>query len=34
VHRIDGRELPGAPGPVTTKAMRVFAERAADDLDP
>ncbi|PRH76231.1 4-amino-4-deoxychorismate lyase [Streptomyces solincola] len=28
VHRIDGRELPGAPGPVTAKAMRVFAERA------
>ncbi|MFD7861059.1 aminotransferase class IV [Streptomyces sp. NPDC057682] len=34
VHRIDGRELPGAPGPVTAKAMRVFEERAADDLDP
>lgn len=34
VHRIDGRELPGAPGPVTAKAMRVFDERAADDLDP
>ncbi|MFE9609365.1 aminotransferase class IV [Streptomyces sp. NPDC006012] len=34
VHRIDGRELPGAPGPVTAKAMRIFAERAADDLDP
>ncbi|MFI8007203.1 aminotransferase class IV [Streptomyces sp. NPDC086010] len=34
VHRIDGRELPGAPGPVTSKAMRVFDERAADDLDP
>ncbi|MFD9910241.1 aminotransferase class IV [Streptomyces sp. NPDC059063] len=34
VHRIDGRELPGAPGPVTVKAMRVFDERAADDLDP
>ncbi|MFG3498509.1 aminotransferase class IV [Streptomyces sp. NPDC047928] len=29
VHRVDGRELPGAPGPVTTKAMRVFTERAA-----
>ncbi|RST17307.1 aminodeoxychorismate lyase [Streptomyces sp. WAC05374] len=29
VHRIDGRELPGAPGPVTAKAMRIFAERAA-----
>ncbi|MEV8317054.1 aminodeoxychorismate lyase [Streptomyces sp. NPDC059900] len=34
VHRIDGRELPGMPGPVTAKAMRIFAERAADDLDP
>ncbi|MEV0321343.1 aminodeoxychorismate lyase [Streptomyces sp. NPDC050658] len=34
VHRIDGRELPGAPGPVTVKAMRIFDERAADDLDP
>ncbi|MEU5958017.1 aminodeoxychorismate lyase [Streptomyces sp. NPDC047525] len=34
VQRIDGRELPGAPGPVTAKAMRVFDERAADDLDP
>lgn len=34
VHRVDGRELPGAPGPVTAKAMRVFDERAADDLDP
>ncbi|MFE7749733.1 aminotransferase class IV [Streptomyces sp. NPDC057428] len=34
VHRIDGRELPGAPGPVTSKAMRIFDERAADDLDP
>ncbi|MER7764808.1 aminodeoxychorismate lyase [Streptomyces sp. NPDC097619] len=34
VHRVDGRELATAPGPVTAKAMRVFAERAADDLDP
>ncbi|MCX5202399.1 aminodeoxychorismate lyase [Streptomyces sp. NBC_00237] len=34
VHRVDGRELPGAPGPVTAKAMRVFDERAGDDLDP
>ncbi|MBC9715594.1 aminodeoxychorismate lyase [Streptomyces sp. TRM66268-LWL] len=32
VHRVDGREL--VPGPVTAKAMRVFDERAADDLDP
>ncbi|MET8170770.1 aminodeoxychorismate lyase [Streptomyces sp. NPDC005329] len=34
VHRVDERELPGTPGPVTAKAMRIFAERAADDLDP
>ncbi|NGO41670.1 aminotransferase class IV [Streptomyces ureilyticus] len=34
VHRVDARELPGAPGPVTAKAMRVFDERAGDDLDP
>ncbi|MGW6009606.1 aminotransferase class IV [Streptomyces sp. NPDC055210] len=34
VHRVDDRELPGAPGPVTVKAMRIFTERAADDLDP
>lgn len=32
VHRVGDREL--APGPVTAKAMRVFEERAADDLDP
>ncbi|MEW2388104.1 aminodeoxychorismate lyase [Streptomyces venezuelae] len=34
VHRVDERELPAAPGPVTAKAMRIFDERAADDLDP
>lgn len=34
VSRVDGRELPGAPGPVTAKAMRVFDERSAADLDP
>ncbi|UGY94952.1 aminotransferase class IV [Streptomyces gobiensis] len=34
VRRIDGRELPGAPGPVTTKAMRIFDERSAADIDP
>ncbi|MEV6400092.1 aminodeoxychorismate lyase [Streptomyces sp. NPDC051907] len=34
VGRIDGRELPGAPGPVTAKAMRIFEERAAADWDP
>ena len=34
VRRVDGRDTPGAPGPVTTKAMRVFEERAAADRDP
>jgi branched-chain amino acid aminotransferase len=34
VHRVDGRTFPGAPGPVTAKAMRVFAERAAADPNP
>lgn len=34
VHRVDDRQLPGAPGPVTAKAMRVFEERAGNDLDP
>lgn len=34
VHRVDGRDLPGCPGPVTAKAMRIFDERAGDDLDP
>ncbi|HEX5566051.1 MAG TPA: aminodeoxychorismate lyase [Streptomyces sp.] len=34
VRAVDGRELPGAPGPVTAKAMRIFAERSAADLDP
>lgn len=34
VHRVDGRQLPAAPGPVTAKAMRIFDERASDDLDP
>ncbi|MFD9860417.1 aminotransferase class IV [Streptomyces alboflavus] len=34
VHRVDDRQLPGAPGPVTAKAMRFFDERAGDDLDP
>ncbi|MFF8486512.1 aminotransferase class IV [Streptomyces antibioticus] len=34
VHRVDTRELPGPPGPVTAKAMRIFQERAGDDLDP
>ncbi|MFF3565590.1 aminotransferase class IV [Streptomyces sp. NPDC002574] len=34
VHRTDARELPGTPGPVTAKAMRVFAERAAENVNP
>ncbi|MFC8227948.1 aminotransferase class IV [Streptomyces sp. NPDC057287] len=34
VHRVDGREPVSVPGPVTAKAMRVFDERAAEDLDP
>ncbi|MFF3847436.1 aminotransferase class IV [Streptomyces sp. NPDC002328] len=34
VHRVDDRELPGTAGPVTAKAMRIFDERAGDDLDP
>ncbi|MFD7895092.1 aminotransferase class IV [Streptomyces sp. NPDC059568] len=34
VHRVDDRQLPTAPGPVTSKAMRLFEERAAADLDP
>ncbi|MFE2347302.1 aminotransferase class IV [Kitasatospora cineracea] len=33
VTRIDDRELPGV-GPVTRKAMELFAERAAQDRDP
>ncbi|WP_137990479.1 aminotransferase class IV [Streptomyces vilmorinianum] len=34
VHRVDGREPAGAPGPVTAKAMRIFDERAAAARDP
>jgi branched-chain amino acid aminotransferase len=34
VHRVDDRTLAGAPGPVTAKAMRVFAERSAADTNP
>ncbi|MEU6984246.1 aminodeoxychorismate lyase [Streptomyces sp. NPDC046324] len=34
VHRVDGRELTPAPGPVTAKAMRIFDEHAAADKDP
>ncbi|MBZ2410220.1 aminotransferase class IV [Streptomyces albidoflavus] len=34
VHRVDGRTLAAAPGPVTAKAIRIFAERSAADIDP
>jgi branched-chain amino acid aminotransferase len=34
VHRVDGRDLGEAPGPVTAKAMRIFQERAAAEPDP
>jgi branched-chain amino acid aminotransferase len=36
VVRVDGRGLAAepVPGPVTAKAMRIWDERAADDLDP
>ncbi|MDH6630234.1 branched-chain amino acid aminotransferase [Streptomyces sp. LBL] len=34
VHRVDDRELPSAPGPVTAKAMRIFDERSGHDQDP
>ncbi len=34
VHRVDDRELPHAPGPVTARAMRVFAERAGEQDNP
>ncbi|MCC3778960.1 aminotransferase class IV, partial [Streptomyces sp. UNOB3_S3] len=34
VRALDGRQLPGAPGPVTAKAMRIFEERSAADIDP
>ncbi|OEU96719.1 aminotransferase class IV [Streptomyces oceani] len=33
VHRVDGRDLPATPGPVTAKAMRVFEERSAAEPD-
>ncbi|MER7671584.1 aminodeoxychorismate lyase [Kitasatospora sp. NPDC096128] len=33
VTRVDDRRLPGV-GPVTAKAIAVFAERSGDDLDP
>ncbi|GAA4635215.1 aminodeoxychorismate lyase [Actinoallomurus vinaceus] len=34
IRAVDGKVFPAAPGPVTRKAMEVFAERGAADLDP
>ncbi|RNG26263.1 aminotransferase class IV [Streptomyces botrytidirepellens] len=34
VRQVDDRNVPGTPGPVTAKAMRIFTERAAADIDP
>ncbi|MFC6065653.1 aminotransferase class IV [Streptomyces ochraceiscleroticus] len=34
VTRNDARQLGDGPGPVTAKAMRIFAERSAADFDP
>ncbi|MBG0831198.1 aminotransferase class IV [Planomonospora sp. ID67723] len=34
IRAVSGTVLPVAPGPVTAKAMRVFAERSGADLDP
>jgi branched-chain amino acid aminotransferase len=34
IHAVDGRALPAAPGPVTSKAIVEFARRSAADLDP
>ncbi|MFF5212117.1 aminotransferase class IV [Streptosporangium sp. NPDC000396] len=34
IRAVDQTVLPVAPGPITAKAMEVFAERSAADLDP
>jgi branched-chain amino acid aminotransferase len=34
IRAVDGKAFPAAPGPATLKAMEVFAQRAAADLDP
>lgn len=34
IHAVDGKAFPAAPGPVTRKAMEVFAQRGSTDLDP
>lgn len=34
IRAVDGRELAAAPGPITSKAMEVFAARGAELMDP
>ncbi|WP_181448957.1 aminotransferase class IV [Nonomuraea aridisoli] len=34
IRLVDDTEIPAAPGPITAKAMSVFAERSAADLNP
>ncbi|MEU8383893.1 aminotransferase class IV [Streptosporangium sp. NPDC048865] len=34
IRAVDGTVLPAAPGPITAKAMEIFAERSAADIDP
>ncbi|MQA98591.1 MAG: 4-amino-4-deoxychorismate lyase [Streptosporangiales bacterium] len=34
IRAVDGHVLPAAPGPFTRRAMEIFAERGATDLDP
>ncbi|GAA2638174.1 aminotransferase class IV [Actinomadura fulvescens] len=34
IHAVDGTALPAAPGPVTSKAMEVFAARSGELMDP
>lgn len=34
IRAIDGVELPAAPGPVTAKAMEIFAARSTENIDP
>ncbi|MFD1497663.1 aminotransferase class IV [Streptosporangium lutulentum] len=34
IRAVDQTVLPAAPGPITAKAMKIFAERGAADLDP
>ena len=34
IHRVDGRALPVAPGPLTSAAAAAFADLLRRDLDP